>query len=96
MRRLWHAVTRFLHRAERRRRGVRLHIDEGLYLTIGDRVVVGIARDLSAGGVFFETEAKLPVGAPGTLTRSLTSGDVSVRVVRSTARGAGMVFRSDE
>lgn len=95
LRHVWRAINEVLRRADRRRGGTRLSLDQELHLAVGDQVVAGTARDLSAGGVFLETDAELPVDAQGALARAGGAG-VPVRVVRATARGVGLAFRSGE
>lgn len=85
-------------RGERRATGERLPIFVGARLELDVVTVEGTARDLSEGGVFFQTTAPLAPGLRGALVREGARERVPVRVTwRRDARdgeaaGLGLTF----
>lgn len=109
MRPLLEKLKQLVHHMEKRESGARVPIHQGAYLAFGERVVVGTARDLSLGGVFFETRVRqgepprhppLAVGAYGEICRMDSQATVPVRVtwVRDEGHphgpGVGLAFVS--
>ena len=85
--------------SDKRQAGVRVPCDNGpARLTIEGRVHAGTIGDLNVGGCYFTTDAKLPIGARGTILRDGAQGPVNVRVVRvgssgdAPAPGVGLAF----
>jgi hypothetical protein len=89
---------RFLARiglAERRARGPRLPIFVGARLELDVVTVTGTARNLSAGGVFLETNVPIAPGVRGALVRDGSDERIPVRVAeihRRGRRGVGLSF----
>ena len=98
-------IIRFLTRLglmkEQRDTGARVPIHVGARLELDEVVVRGTARDISVGGVFFETTAPIAPGVCGALARDGSRDLVPVRV--SWARraeggepaGLGLEFESN-
>ena len=66
---------------DRRTTAERLPIFVGARLELDVVTVSGTARDLSAGGVFFETSAPLAPGVRGELARAGGGEPIPVRVI---------------
>ncbi len=66
--------------SDRRATGVRVPIFVGARLELDVVVLEGTARDLSSGGVFFETKVPLAPGVRGALARHGSRDLVPVRV----------------
>lgn len=65
---------------ERRARGTRTPIFIGARLDLDAITLRGTARDLSSGGIFFETSAPLAPGLRGTVSREGGGDALPVRV----------------
>ena len=83
---------------DRRARGDRIPVFVGARLEIGDLAIDGTARDLGAGGIFFETPVSLAPGLRGTLRRADGADPLVVRVSwhrrehRDAPAGLGLSF----
>lgn len=96
-------LLRFLARPFRkgdRRAATRYPIFVGARLDLDVVSVTGTARDLGAGGVFFQTSAPLAPGLRGTLVRDGGADPVPVRVSwrrdagHDGVAGLGLVFEA--
>lgn len=78
------SIRRFLSRlgilSERRATGIRVPIHVGARLDLDVVSLDGTARDLSAGGLFFETKVPLAPGLRGAVVRDGSRDLVPVRV----------------
>jgi hypothetical protein len=100
-------IIRFLTRLglklgrEQRDLGARVPIHVGARLELDEVVVRGTARDISVGGVFFETAAPIAPGVRGSLARDGSRDLVPVRVTWSRRAadgepaGLGLEFESN-
>lgn len=101
MRTLLDSIRNLVRRADKRHSGARVPIHQGAYLAFGERLIPGTARDLSLGGVFFETPAPIAIGSVGAIARTDSQAMVPVRVtwVRPASKlqdaGVGLAFESD-
>ena len=77
---------------DRRTSGDRTPIFVGARLDLDVVTLRGTARDLSSGGIFFETSAPLAPGLRGVLAREGGGDPMPVRVSWRGERGIGLAF----
>ena len=83
-------------RGEERRLGARSRLMVDVYFNGADSTGVASTKDLSAGGLYMNTRAELPEGAPLTLRIPFPEGDVIVNaevVYSNPGRGVGVRFQ---